>query len=152
MKIRKVWLLQRAKAKTFNKNIMTGDYLSLDYMGASEFEWGAIPKFQRDTNARLPNMIIDSVTNCGKTLFFACEPDQVVDYKDELSNLLAGRRPLKESARIDSKWIDPNDLPDTWLDITNNCFISTKREVVENLFKTIPNSVRYMDEQKRKEA
>ena len=148
-KIKKLWLLQRCRAGRFDPNIKTGDYLSLDYMGSSEFEWGAVPGFQRTTNTKIKRMVIDSATNCGKTLFFACLPEQVVDYKDELCNLLAGRSHLKESSRLESHWIGQADLPDTWLDLTNNCFFSTKREIVENLFNTIPNSVRYMDAVKK---
>lgn len=41
-----LWLIQRGKFKDIKENEITGidNLISFDYMGSSEFEWGALPK------------------------------------------------------------------------------------------------------------
>ncbi len=159
--LREPWLVQRCKAEKFSPTLRTGEYLKLDYMGSSEFEWGAIPQFQRDMLEKLSSLVISSITHSGMTLFYASTKDQVEQYGNILKDLIDGKFRMKERSGIKEKetlyvgakrtaMYDQPHAPystDVWLDLTNGLFFARTEEAVKNLFTTIPNAVRYMDQQ-----
>lgn len=140
--MKKPWLLQRCKVQTFNSTIKTGDYLRLDYMGSSEFEWGAIPKFQRDIEPKLKSMIEHTHVYKDQTFFFFLNKgEDANEYRKFIEGIFDRTIQLKESARLS----DPD--VDVWMDLTNTTFIARKSEVLNNLKITVKNSVKFMNQQ-----
>lgn len=145
--IRPTYLLQRGHVDQFwkpDEKIKTGDYIKFDYMGASEFEWGALPKFQREINARLGTFKIYPYVHKGERYFYACMPSQQEEYSLNLYGVLTGLIKMKCSGRFDTQ------STNVWFDMTNMVLLARSESTMRNLFMTIPNSVRYMDEQQRK--
>lgn len=166
--MRKPYLLQRCtteKLHKFDPSLVTGKYLRLDYMGSSEFEWGAIPQFQRDLYNRLIDMKHYRVIHKGITLFFWCDNlDKVSIYSQFIRDLIDKKTQTKERVGFDAKetlYVGKNKTAlfnaphapyehDVWFDLTNTTIIARHVDVLDNLRKTIGNSIRYMDNQKRK--
>lgn len=162
--IRDPWLIQRCSVKApFDSNLKTGDYLKLDYMGSAEFEFGAIPKFQREIHPKLDRLHIFEYTHHdGVKLYFWCELEQKDAYTAVVQKLMSKSIRLKESMHLDFKetlYVGKNRKPmydqphapfttTVWFDLTNNLVIARDRQVLHNLLTTIPNSVRFMDQQK----
>ena len=143
--MKKPYLLQRCKTKNFEPSLLTGEYLRLDYMGSAEFEWGAVPKFQREINKIIDSLEIFTFHyGLDRFHFFAKNKEDALTYENYLTLIMAktGEIRLKERASFDQK-----DL-DVWLDLENLTIIARKKDVLRNLKKTIANSVKYMDERK----
>jgi hypothetical protein len=165
--IKEPYLIQRASVQTnaINTATKTGDYLNLDYMGSAEFEFGAFPKFQREVFAKLQTLQIFELSYNETTLFFLSTVADEVSYKDMIIKLISGKIYTKARVGFSEKQtmyfkkgkkkeavFDHPDAPfqfDTWCDLSNNLVFSRKKEVLENLFNTIPNSIKYMDEIKK---
>lgn len=147
--IRPTYLLQRGHVDQFLKPLhgtITGDYVKLDYMGASEFEWGAIPKFQRDIHARLSSFRIYPYFFKGERYFYACMPSQQEAYSLNLGAVLSGKVQLKSGCggRFDTH------STNVWFDLTNTVLLARAESTLRNLFETIPNSIKFMDQEKSK--
>ena len=141
----KPYLLQRCKTNTFEPSLLTGEYLSLDYMGSSEFEWGAVPKFQREINAIIDTLKIFTFNFGANSFhFFAKNKEEALTYQQYLVLIMAKTHEirLKERASFDDENLN------VWLDLTNLTIISREKAILKNLKKTIANSVKYMDERK----
>lgn len=165
--IKEPYLVQRASVKTnaINTETKTGDYLNLDYMGSAEFEFGAFPKFQREVFAKLATLKIFELTHKETTLFYLATDADNTEYKEMLVKLLSGQIYTKARVGFSEKqtmYLQKGNKKeavfnhpeaqfqfDTWFDLSNNLVFSRKKEVIENLFNTIPNSIKYMDEIKK---
>lgn len=163
-KIVQPYLLQRAKAQEFKPDLKTGDYLKFDYMGSAEFEFGAIPRFQRNINDKLSKLRPFKVPIAdGTELWILCEVDQAYDYSKMIEDLYAGKLRTKESTGFNRKEVlyvgkkrtalyDQPHAPfsnDVWFDLDNELIIARNEQTLLNLKQTIANSVRYMDEQQK---
>lgn len=161
--VRAPYLVQRCSVKTgFHSGLKTGDYLKLDYMGSSEFEWGAIPKFQREILPKLALLKQGVVVHGGYTLYFLAPLDQHTDYAQILKDLIDRKTRTKESLHMDFKetiYVGKKQTPmydqphapysvTVWFDLDNQLIFARDPKVLENLLITIPNSVRFMDAQK----
>lgn len=168
-KLYKPWLIQRCKSGEFKSDMKSSEYLKLDYMGAAEFEFGALPEWQREMNRKLSQLVINVVEHGNQKLYFMCEERHVVEYSQILKDLIDGKIQTKMGVRLDARetrWTEPkkkggrsnpifNDpsMPyeyDCFWDITNGLVFARSVEILTNLKVTIPNSVRYMDEQRKK--
>jgi hypothetical protein len=165
--IKEPYLIQRASVKThaINAETKTGDYLNLDYMGSAEFEFGAFPKFQREVFLKLQDLQIFDLTHKETTLFFFATVADSSEYKEMIIKLLSGETYTKARVGFSEKQtmyllkgkkkeavFNHPEAPfqfDTWCDLSNNLIFSRKKEVLETLLKTIPNSIKYMDENKK---
>lgn len=171
--MRKVWLLQRAKVKVDQNmssnevaKIKTGDYVRLDYMGSAEFEFGAIPEFQKKIHTVLPKLQNYSVTHKNQTFSFMCLPEEKDEYSDQIIELINDtlfmkersgfnqREPLEGKNKRNKKTYiyDSPNAPfsfNVWFDLTNNRVIARSEEILNNLRKTISNSVDFMNSQKK---
>lgn len=163
--VKNPYLIQRCRAKEIKKHwldtLRTGEYLDLDYMGSSEFEFGAIPKFQREVNAKLKDMAIFTCEHNGVTLYYLAAPSQEQAYAQVLRDLIDDKLRLKERSGLKDREtnyqakrpvFDDPKMPfkyDTWLDLCNGVVIARQPQILKNLKKTIPNSVQYMDSNKR---
>lgn len=152
----KPYLIQRCKLAhdcEWTSTIRTGQYLSLEYMGSSEFEWGAIPKFQREVNEKLSKLIEFTTVHKDVRLYFLCEPAQVNEYRQMLHDLIDNKIRTKESVRITTTWTEDPLYPltetEVWLDLSNGLIFARKSEYLDALRITIPNSVKYMDQQNK---
>jgi hypothetical protein len=146
-KIKKPWLIQRCKCnKNFTQDILTGKYLKLDYMGSAEFEFGAVPEFQREVNKKLASLTINNIIHNGIELWYTSPVNEIEEYAAILKDLIEDKITLKECSGIDPKSYYGKNT-NTWLDLTNNLFFARDKKTVENLFITIQNSVKYMDSQ-----
>lgn len=159
------YLIQRAKALEFKPELLTGDYLKLDYMGAAEFEFGAIPKFQRAVNAKLDKLRPFKVPIAdGTEMWILSTLEDSYEYSQKIEDLYAGKFRLKEPPRFTAKetlFVGKKRTPlydaphapfefDVWFDLDNELILARNEQILLNLIKTIPNSVRYMDGQKKK--
>jgi hypothetical protein len=98
------WLIQRGKfndTKNEYKGLTGRDGLiELDYMGSSEFEWGAIPKAYRrimgDFNQYIYHYIHDIKDYRGKLLVVFCKKDKVENVENEIKNYINNSYRLKE--------------------------------------------------------
>lgn len=131
------------------ESLMTGGYVKLDYMGSSEFEWGAIPKFQRDVFSKITKLEVNKISHNGVQLWFASEKNEVKEYGEYLKQLIDDKIRLKEGSGL-AKGNFREKETNCWFDLTNNLFFARDEKTINNLFKTIPNSVRFMDSQNRK--
>lgn len=131
------------------------DIWRYDYMGSSEFEWGAVPKsLQQVTELRKQNKLVkfdiqvsakvrdfhsDKYLTGTKTVYVVCH----VDFKDEIEkyiNQLAGNgRGLhtKECVNLDSNICGMEYHQDTvgWHDIDNHYLFFTDNEMFDNFCK-----------------
>lgn len=145
--IKNPWLIQRAQTRAFEKHFLTGNYLKLEYMGSAEFEFGAIPAFQRRLHAKLNSLEIFEVEHNGLTLFMLCDPIDSNPYSDVLKQLIENKIRLKEGSNLNRLSGEYAEATNTWLDLTNDLAFALNRETLENLRVTVPNSIAYMDAQ-----
>lgn len=156
------YLIQRCKALEYKDTLKTGDYLRLDYMGAAEFEFGAIPKFQHAVNGRLADMEIFSCTHKDITLYYLVDLSRSETYAEAIKGLIEGKFRLKGRMGLEDRETNHDAKPskrvyndpkmpfqfDTWFDLGNNVVIARHPQILKNLKRTIPNSVKYMDSQR----
>lgn len=150
----RTYLLQRCtkSGKEFTMESRTGEYWRMDYMGSSEFEFGAIPAFQRQFNSNLKEKVTISVTENGNTLFALVSKDISEEYKKVLSQLMKDELRLKEASYIPQMFKKEKYFTDycLWMDLDNEAVISIDKEQLTLFRVTVQNSVKYMDEQKAK--
>lgn len=159
-------LIQRCSSKKvpFNELLLTGTYLDLDYMGSSEFEWGAIPKFQRAMLKKMDQTSIRSVKYKEFEFWVMIEISKLVDYIPIIERLVDKQIQLKERSGIHEKdvlyvgKVAKYDHPqatykyDVWFDLDNEVIFARDPDVLTNLRISIGNSVRFMDETAKQEA
>jgi hypothetical protein len=151
-----MWLVQRCSiAKPFIDTMRVGEYLNLDYMGSSEFEWGAFPKTLRALNEKYKNLQIYEIKTSKKSIWLLCTGMEYEFYSNEILEYVKKGKHLKEYISLGDHLSGnrPEWHKDTiWVDVgeTNNVVFSLEKEQVENFYKAIPNSIKYMDEQKSK--
>lgn len=163
--MKQIYLLQRAKVNPeINQEVSklkTGEYIRLDYMGSAEFEFGAIPNFQKNINKSLSKLQNYSVTHNNQALWFMCLPEEKDEYSNLLIQVLENKVRLKERSGFDqreplegttkrNKKVYTYDSPkapfsySVWFDLDNNRVVARNEDVLNNLRKTIPNSVASM--------
>lgn len=157
------YLIQRCTVKGgFQKTQKVSEYLSLDYMGSAEFEFGSIPKCLREFKARIDELTISTcvVVRKGKpcNVSVLALPGQLAVYDKffkECANAESEYSGPRLKERISLTYVlgdfkSPNYWSDDfWIDIENCVAICQDRGQLENFKIAVVNSVKYMDEQKK---
>lgn len=132
----KTSLIQRGKFEDRPQKSGIDNILKFDYMGSSEFEWGALP----DSLSRIrkePYLSYD-LTIKGKSLTVFCKiSHNTEDVKEYLLNLAANKWYMQEYSDFDN-FINPSEhfksKTDFWWDISNDIMFWRKDEVFESKF------------------
>lgn len=118
----KPWLLQRCSIRTpFGDKNLNGvnQTLALDYMGAAEYEFGAVPEScQRimDNVAEYQVIKTQYTDLIGRPLFMIGRPDVCEAYREYLPGVLDGTRRMKERTDLPDLFVEgrcwlPNPKP-----------------------------------------
>lgn len=161
------YLIQRCTVKdVFIETQKVSEYLSLDYMGSSEYEWGAVPKCLREFNNRLDELVTtrlevlgrDGITRVVHLLSLTCQVviwEQFFKECANASSAYSGPR-LKEGislTKILGGYLGEVYQRDNfWIDIDNCVAMCQELGPLENFKKAVVNSVKFMNEQKKKES
>lgn len=111
---RNYYLIQRYELRSdeqrFAKGV--GRYLSGDYMGAAEFEWGAVPKAWADIRGRENKIVVLEIkTRQGGDVTVLCPVDtDTVKLNEEFASLAKNEVQTKEWTNFD-RWFSP---PCSW--------------------------------------
>ena len=119
------YLIQSGRTKTFNPDAETmDDLIQFDYMGAAEYEYGALPASY--------TRIIESLVSDHYMLFYIkiaerditvwCKLDEIDAVTSNIQKVYDGVR-LKERANFKQSLDDPNPswrTPNIWWDIEND--------------------------------
>ena len=143
----KTYLLQRAtiEDRDYKKGIDT--IISLDYMGASEYEWGAIPDSLRAIRASIPEYTYMDIPMCGKVVTVFCKVSQRPDVPNYLGELASGKMHTKcyndfdncmNPSEIQKKWQAKRPLKTNfWWDLDNDIMFWIKDNEFETKFKAL---------------
>jgi hypothetical protein len=138
----KTYLLQRASFKNGKDKSGKGidTIISLDYMGSSEFEWGALPNSLKNIRKDINDYTYLDVLVSDKLITVFCKVSQKSDVELYLINLAKNNMILKEFSAFDS-YINNDgyfkDRFDFWWDIDNDLMFWKKNQEFELKFKTI---------------
>jgi hypothetical protein len=142
----KPYLLQRCKLKKVEGKPTISELFKLDYMGSSEFEWGAIPHaiMTYAKELRKPDFVdaffVVEVPRLGKTFSVHCLASQLKEVQEFVKKFEESNYPahLKEALHLDSK---PGryDHVDFWFDLEHffvftTCDVSTLYRFREAIF------------------
>lgn len=136
----KTWLIQRGKFKNREHKTGIDSILSFDYMGSSEFEWGALPNSLDNIRDELVNYIYLDVPLKNKVITVFCKNSQKNDIKLYLSELAENNMSLKEFSAFDSYINDDGYFKnrfDFWWDIENDLMFWKKNQEFETKFKLV---------------
>lgn len=160
MNIRKPYLIQRASIKlnpSHTKKI--SENIETDYMGSSEFEFGALPKSLCAISADLKlyhTIQVKEISNeKGQPLIVWSKIpfENLPEYVDHLKQIRLGKLHLKEATHFEkdckpTRW----KTTDFWWDLDNDVMFSFDPEIMKVLADSVRTSIAYMDEQKAKDA
>ena len=132
------YLIQRANFADNDGRKGIDSILSLDYMGSSEFEWGALPESLNRIRTCLTYTFCDFTIN-DKTVTIFCKVEDRPEISSYLKSLAANEFNLKEFSAFDI-WInDKKNLLhfDFWWDIGNDLMFWRKDINFEKKFKKL---------------
>jgi hypothetical protein len=157
--IRTPYLIQRATIKTplAEGTSRLSDAVSFDYMGSSEFEWGALPKSLRALQfdqkilkfVKVPE-IMEGEQQLRVLHAFESDED-FAKYKEYLLRLrgVGEHMRLKERSEFDLTLKSRYDRANFWWDIDNHVMFSFHKIFMNRLQEHLASSWKYMDEQKK---
>jgi hypothetical protein len=135
----KTYLIQRAKFENRDYKKGIDSIVHFDYMGSSEFEWGALP----ESLGKIRNLINDytylDVPIKDKIITVFCKNNQKSEVKQYLTELTENKWHLQEYSDFDN-YINPQFVKsrtDFWWDISNHLMFWRKDNDFESKFKTI---------------
>lgn len=175
------FLIQRGQWKAKAAELTISAACSLEYMGAAEFEFGALPRSLRRIEAQFPLYKFHTVDDIwidgaeGKQplrIFANFDTDeqlvqyiewykQIVDRKlrlKEWTNLeIDNRLSFQETNELKKKGTPPNEhtepeRTDFWWDLTNDVMFGFKNQYMKRLPKFLQNSFNLMNERLRETA
>lgn len=152
-----IYLVQRGK---INRPLgkFEGQRLSkavnLDYMGAAEFEFGALPKSFMAIEARVDAATLRIVPEIRQhesplRVFSTMSDDEWSEYLSELLKLRAGALRTKENARFTESEVDNTPSyghADFWWDIGNHVMFSFDKVFMKRIHEHVAASLNYMNE------
>jgi len=134
------WLIQRGNFENREHKNGIDSILNFDYMGSSEFEWGALPKSLGNIRSELNEYTYLDVPMQDKVITVFCKDSQKSDIKTYLTELAENKMRLKEFSAFDSYIKNDGyfkDRFDFWWDIENDLMFWKKNNEFETKFKTI---------------
>jgi len=96
------WLIQRGNFENREHKNGIDSILNFDYMGSSEFEWGALPKSLGNIRSELNEYTYLDVPMQDKVITVFCKDSQKSDIKTYLTELAENKMRLKEFSAFDS--------------------------------------------------
>ena len=150
-----VYLVQRGTViDNPSKNNRFSQNVTNDYMGSSEFEFGALPKSLRyigENKSAYKMLKIQDFNHEGNVLYFYSNISDadMGKYLKTLSEMRNGTWHGKESSRFEvgRNWGKEADF---WWDLDNNVMFSFNKKMMDVLEDSIAVSLKYMNEQKGK--
>ena len=136
----KTTLIQRAKFENrdFKKGI--DSIVHFDYMGSSEFEWGALPESLGKIRDSINDYTYLDVPIKDKVITVFCKDSQKSEVKQYLTELSEDKWHLQEYSDFDN-YINLSQnfksRTDFWWDISNHLMFWRKDTEFESKFKTI---------------
>jgi len=136
----KTTLIQRAKFENRDYKKGIDSIVHFDYMGSSEFEWGALPESLGKIRDLINDYTYLDVPIKGKVITVFCKNSQKSDVKQYLTELSENKWYLQEYSDFDN-YINPSQnfksRTDFWWDISNHLMFWRKDNEFESKFKTI---------------
>jgi len=139
------YLIQRAEFEINNSQKGLNSILRFDYMGSSEFEWGALPNSLKRIREKLNEYTYFNYSFKGhpdKTVTIFCKKDQVNDIPQILELLAHKNRLVNLKERCDLRdWVRPEDCfspynrNSHWWDIEHDWMFWKKNDEFETNFK-----------------
>lgn len=130
------------KAQDFNKKGID-QILSLDYMGAAEYEFGALPESLKRIRARLKEYeYFDHPVSTSKilTVFTKKSILEKTETMAIITSLVSGEARTKGYSGV-YDWANPSEFnsytPEAWWDIDNDFFFWTKNDLFTEKFKEL---------------
>jgi hypothetical protein len=141
------YLIQRGIIEDRDHKKGIDSIVSFDYMGAAEYEFGALPDSLKRLRSKINEYIYLDVLINGKYISVFCNDNQKSDIKGYLQQLANGRMYTKLGSYFD-KYVNPlkYDLEfqvrhplkiNFWWDIENDLMFWVKNPEFESKFKTI---------------
>lgn len=160
--VRSPYLVQRCIVRNRpNDTLRFSEVAALDYMGAAEYEFGAVPEslrciatraneYSRATIVLLNNVLRDG-NGAPLVVYSRFAGDSLLEYVEYLKALRAGKLCTKSASYFD---VAPGagshrTRVTLWWDLTNDALFSFDEEVMRALPQLFANSLAYMDAQKR---
>lgn len=137
----KTYLLQRAKFEDREEKKGIDSIISLDYMGSSEFEWGALPDSLKRIRSGYTNYVYLDVPIKDKVITVFCKDFQKSEVKMYITELSEGKMLLKEFSDFNyyiNKDVYDNYMgTDFWWDLDNDIMFWKKNPEFESKFKIV---------------
>lgn len=134
----KTTLIQRANFEDRDYKKGIDAILKFQYMGSSEFEWGALPESLGKIRNYLSEYTYLDVPISDKVITVFCNNTQKSEVKNYLESLSKNEWRLKEYSDFD-KYINPTEnlksRTDFWWDISNHLMFWRKNIDFEKKFK-----------------
>jgi hypothetical protein len=163
------YLIQRMKLRHQNEPTGFDQMWSLDYMGAAEFEYGALPQSLREITRELDRYVVTPVepkviAHDGRRLYILSKTECVDDIQSLVPGLKDGTTHLKELTYLKESLFKPGSIEasfshskfDGWWDIENNYMLilgdkAANRTVSAiGLYKTSDYYKKWETEQRKK--
>lgn len=156
------WLIQRAAFRSTVKGpVRVSEQYDLDYMGAAEFEWGALPKALRMYGEILPKLKKNFVECKAATFYFLSIPAQadeaakwIVDRATDGSARCRLKEPIEletwAKGKSDHCWETYPPRHDLYFDLDHPFVISPSESVLDSWIPSIQESIKYMNSEKAK--
>lgn len=135
----KTTLIQRAKFENRDYKKGIDSIVHFDYMGSSEFEWGALPESLGKIRDLINDYTYLDVPIKDKVITVFCKNSQKSEVKQYLTELSENKWHLQEYSDFDN-YINPQFMKsrtDFWWDISNHLMFWRKNNEFESNFKTI---------------
>jgi hypothetical protein len=152
-------ILTKKSSIKVKSNVNVHELLDFEYMGSSEFEFGAIPKCFRElekdfedlrifevdlTKAIHGNMIEGTAPHC--KVFLLCTQEKFDEYVPYLALIAQNKHRLKEPSNFDRYFIEPSSWSsgfkaDFWLDIDNGVAWTFRAYDLECFKKALVNTI-----------
>jgi hypothetical protein len=138
----RIYLIQRAKFEKSDNESGIDSILNFDYMGSSEYEWGALPKALKRTRENEKEYIQFEFTFENfedKPIIILCKESDKEELPKILAQLADRELKLKEYCDLDAylKGNKNYKTSDFWWDIQNDFFFWRSNEEFNNQFKSV---------------
>ncbi len=151
--MKKPYLIQRARIKTplAPSNTRLSQAVNFDYIGSSEFEFGALPSSFRaiERSHKWVCRIVPEILE-GETplrVWSALDAKDFEIYVGYLKDFRTGKdRYTKEAVRFESDREQTDWTPDFWWDIDNHVMFGFKKEFMKHVGDYVAASLSYMNE------
>lgn len=143
----KTYLVQRAEIKDREEKKGIDSIIALDYMGAAEYEFGAIPDSLKTIRENIPDYTYLDVPINGKIITVFCNSKDKTFIQQYLKDLASGKFYTKNGSyfdqcvnpsKFDKEWQIKHPLKiNFWWDLDNNLMFWVKNNEFELKFKSL---------------